>query len=122
MNDRPIIAITCGEPAGIGPEIALRAAWDLRASVHAVLIGDAAFLKRIAAAIDPTIRLIALPQQALRDHALPNLPTNQLTVVDCPLAVPVVPGKLDAGNGLAVLQTLDIAIEGAMRGRFDAIA
>ena len=37
---RPRIAITCGEPAGIGPEISIRAAWALRETVDAVLIGD----------------------------------------------------------------------------------
>jgi len=41
---RPTIAITCGEPAGIGPEISLRAAWELRTTVNSVLIGDAALL------------------------------------------------------------------------------
>jgi hypothetical protein len=38
----PTLAITIGEPAGIGPEIALRAAWALREAVRCVLVGDAA--------------------------------------------------------------------------------
>jgi 4-hydroxythreonine-4-phosphate dehydrogenase len=120
-NARPTIAITSGEPAGIGPEIALRAAWELRAHVNSVLIGDSAFLSLIAADIDPAIRLIALSPQALRNDGLPRLSADRLAVIDCPLAAPVVPGSLNAQNGRAVLQTLDLAIEGALRRWFDAI-
>ena len=121
VNLRPTIAVTCGEPAGIGPEIALRAAWEMRADVNCVLLGDAAFLALTAAAIDPAIRLLALSQQALRNDGLPTLPADRIAVVDCPLAVPVVPGRLDKQNARAVLQTLDLAIEGALRGTFAAI-
>lgn len=121
MSIRPTIAITCGEPAGIGPEISIRAAWELRASIRSVLIGDAALLSLTAREIDPAIRLLALSAMAVRNDGLPVVATDQLVVIDCPLAEPAVPGKLDARNGPAVLQTLDLAIEGAMLKRFDAI-
>jgi 4-hydroxythreonine-4-phosphate dehydrogenase len=121
MSTKPTIAITCGEPAGIGPEIALKAAWELRAQVNSVLLGDSAFLSLTAADIDPAIRLVALSPQALRNNGLPALSADQIAVIDCPLSVPVVPGKLDARNGRAVLHTLDLAIEGALQGWFDAI-
>lgn len=121
VNARPVIAITCGEPAGIGPEISLRAAWQLRAEINSVLIGDAAFLAMLAAEIDPQIRLMAVPTQVLEDGGLPNGGTERLIVLDCPTVEPVIPGVLNARNGKAVLQTLDIAIEGAMRGQFQAI-
>jgi 4-hydroxythreonine-4-phosphate dehydrogenase len=121
MNKRPTIAITCGEPAGIGPEISIRAAWELRADVRSVLIGDAAFLAMLAAEINPAIHLSALSLQAVRLDGLPCFPRDQLAVIDCPLAAPVVAGTLDAKNGRAVLQTLDIAIEGAVQRHFDAI-
>lgn len=121
MSKRPTIAITCGEPAGIGPEISIRAAWELRADVKSVLIGDAAFLSMIAASINPDIHLSALSLQAVRNSGLPTFPRDQIAVIDCPLAAHVVPGKLDARNGRYVLQTLDIAIDGAVRGWFDAI-
>lgn len=121
MNKRPTIAITCGEPAGIGPEISIRAAWELRADVKSVLIGDAAFLAMLAAEINPAIRLSALSLQAVRQDGLPCFPRDQLAVIDCPLTAPVVAGTLDAKNGRAVLQTLDIAIEGALQRHFDAI-
>ncbi|MGV3654416.1 MAG: 4-hydroxythreonine-4-phosphate dehydrogenase PdxA [Noviherbaspirillum sp.] len=121
MTYRPAIAITCGEPAGIGPEISLRAAWDLRAAVAPVLVGDSAFLAMVAASIDPAIRLAALSEQALKNNGLPALPSDRIAVIDCPLAAPVTPGRLDARNGRAVLHTLDVAIQGAQAGRFAAI-
>ena len=121
MDTRPTIAITCGEPAGIGPEISIRAAWELRDDVRAVLIGDAALLSMTASDIDPAIRLVAISTLAFRNSGLPQLPSGQIPVIDCPLAEPAVPGKLDARNGRAVLQTLDVAIRYAMQKQFDAI-
>src|SRR5690606_36016397 len=118
MSKRPIIAITCGEPAGIGPEISLRAAWELRADACGVLIGDFSLLSRIAQAINPAIELVKLPAH---DAAILPAARDQLLVIDCPLAAPAVAGQLDARNGHAVLQTLDVAIDGAMQKRFDAI-
>lgn len=117
----PLLAVTCGEPAGIGPEISLKAAWQLRAETTCVLIGDAASLALTAAAVDPAIRLAAISAAAWRQNGLPDFPADRIAVIDCPLAVPMVPGRLDAKNGRAVLQTLDLAIEGAQGGRFDGI-
>jgi 4-hydroxythreonine-4-phosphate dehydrogenase len=117
----PTIAVTCGEPAGIGPEISLRAAWELRADARSVLIGDASLLSAMAAAINPAMRLSTMSVAAFADAGLPAFCRDQITVIDVPLAAPVVPGQLNAHNGPYVLQTLDLAIEGAMAGRFDAI-
>ncbi len=117
----PIIALTCGEPAGIGPEISLQAAWALRDEVQCVLIGDAAWLASLAADIDPALRLSAISTQALENSGLPHVSPDILLAVDCPAVEPVVPGRLDARNGKAVLQTLDVAIAGTRRGDFEAI-
>ena len=118
---RPAIAITTGEPAGIGPEISIRAAWALRGQANCVLVGDAAFLALTASLIDPDIRLAALSVQALRNGGLPHFGAQRLAVIDVPLAAHVVPGTLDANNGRAVLATLDLALEGVRAGWFQAI-
>ena len=49
-SDKPIIAIATGDPAGIGPEISLKAALDraVRAACRPILVSDAAILKRHA--------------------------------------------------------------------------
>jgi len=118
---RPAIAVTVGEPAGIGPDISIRAAWAMREQVNCVLIGDAAFLALTASLIDPAIELVALSVQALRNNGLPQFGSARVAVIDVPLAAHVVPGTLDAANGRAVLATLDLAVEGVQAGWFDAI-
>jgi 4-hydroxythreonine-4-phosphate dehydrogenase len=130
----PRLAITVGEPAGIGPEIALRAAWALRHEVRTVLIGDAALLAMLADEIsrfdqaadgtplvDEAIHLSAVSAMALRNGGLPEFNDLRLTVLDCPLAEPVVAGHLDARNGRSVLQTLDLALEGIAAGWFSGM-
>jgi 4-hydroxythreonine-4-phosphate dehydrogenase len=55
----PAIALTCGDPAGIGPEIAVKCLSDLDilSSCRLVVIGDAAQLRKTAAALE-----LQLPQ------------------------------------------------------------
>ncbi|MCS0596064.1 4-hydroxythreonine-4-phosphate dehydrogenase PdxA [Massilia agri] len=120
-STRPALAITVGEPAGIGPEIAIRAAWAMRGESNCVLVGDAAFLALTAGLIDPAIRLSALSIQALRNGGLPHFGKERLAVIDVPLAAHVLPGTLNPENGRAVLDTLDLAIEGALAGWFEGI-
>ncbi len=119
---RPVICITTGEPAGIGPEISIRAAWAMRERVNCVLLGDAAFLALTAETIDPAIRISALSLQAVRNGGVPHFGPDRLCAIDIPLAAHVVPGTLDKENGRAVLATLDAAIEGIQAGWFEAVA
>lgn len=118
---RPAIAITCGEPAGVGPEISIRAAWAMRNEANCILLGDAAFLALTASLIDPEIRLAALSLQAVRNSGLPNFGPGRLAVIDIPTVNNVVPGVLDKDNGRAVLDTLDAAVEGIRAGWFGAM-
>lgn len=120
-QQRPVLAITCGEPAGIGYEIAIKGAWALRDEVRAVLIGDAAYLSETAHALGDGIAVSAVSALAVENAGLPNFPSDRLTVIDCPVVDPVVPGQLNPRNGRAVLQALDLAIAGAMKQRFDGI-
>lgn len=119
---RPVVAITTGEPAGIGPEIAIRAAWAMRHQVNAVLVGDAAFLAMTASAIDPEIRISAVTTMAARNAGLPHFGADRLCALDIPLGAHVRPGVLDKENGRYVLATLDAAIEGIRAGWFEAVA
>jgi len=113
----PRIAITCGEPAGVGPEISVRAALET-ADSEIVLIGDAIQIKSLAAKIDPH-QII----HSIRADDLSNVPRHagRIQVIDCPLAIRPIPGQLDPRNGRSLLQTLDIAIDGAMHQQFDAV-
>jgi len=96
------IAVTTGEPAGIGPEIALRA-------VHAypgpsILLGDHGLLEH-------TARAAGVPW-----------PLQNSSVQHEPLPHPVRPGHPHTDNARYVLRLLDRAVQGCQRGEFAAIA
>ncbi len=99
---RPI-ALTTGEPAGIGPEIALRAALSIDAPL--VLLGDAPLLEATAQAL-----------------GLPWPLPPRVRIAHIPLAAPVRPGQLDLRNGAYVLRLLERACDGCLAGEFAAMA
>ena len=112
---RPRIAISCGEPAGVGPEIAVRAAAQ-STSAACLLIGDATQLQSLVSVVAPQY-----PVQRVLSAASWKDQPGQLAILDCPLAVTPVPGQLDARNGKPVLDMLDAALAAAMAGDVDAI-
>ncbi len=117
---KPVIALTTGEPAGIGPEICIRAAWELREKCNLVLIGDYHMLLKLAANIDPYIKLVQISPDFLQREFFSDS-SDIIPVIDCPLEVAAIPGLLEPRNAQAVLQMLDIAIKGASDKHFDAI-
>ena len=117
---KPVIAITTGEPAGIGPEISIKGANACLDRIHPILIGDYIQLKQLAARIDTGIELCKLDISAQYHDIFRNNP-GSIGVIDSPLPIPATPGYLDARNGKAVLSFMDIAINGALDGKFDAV-
>ncbi|MGI4985463.1 MAG: 4-hydroxythreonine-4-phosphate dehydrogenase PdxA, partial [Janthinobacterium lividum] len=106
------VAITTGEPAGVGPELTLAVLAHGRADgrwpgARFVVLGDGALLAARAAAV-------GVDWAGL-------LAGGQVALADVPAVVPVVAGRLDARNGAYVLALLDAAIDGALTGAFDAI-
>jgi 4-hydroxythreonine-4-phosphate dehydrogenase len=97
------IAITTGEPAGIGPEIAVAAA--CASHLPTVLLGDRQLLQQAAESVR-----VAWP--------LPSW----VGVEHFDSKVPVVAGRLDPRNATYVLAMLDAAIDGCRRGRYRAMA
>ncbi len=97
-----MLALTTGEPAGIGPEISLRAA--LAVEAECALLGDAVLLEATARALG-----VAWPLPA------------RIAVEHLPLAAPVAAGRLDVRNARYVLQLLDRAIAACSHGRAAAV-
>ncbi|WP_024301183.1 4-hydroxythreonine-4-phosphate dehydrogenase PdxA [Pseudogulbenkiania sp. MAI-1] len=113
MSRVPVIAVTAGEPAGIGPELVLKLA-DVPAAARRVVIADRDLLAERA-------RLLGLPL-TLADYRREAEPApGTLEVLHVPLAAPSRPGVLDAANGRYVLATLDAAIAGCVAGEFAAM-
>ena len=109
---RPLLAVTAGEPAGIGPDLVLQlAAWQ--GDARLVVIADLPLLQQRAVQLG----LHQLQFQPYRP-GLPAPAAGTLEVRHVPLAVPARPGVLDAANGRYVLDTLDVAIAGCLSGEF----
>ncbi len=112
MTRLPVIAITPGEPAGIGPDLVIRLAQQSPAYAL-VLIADTATLAERA----EQLRFpFASRDWKGRDAAKPGVYTLPVTV-----ARPVIPGRLDVANAPYVMETLTTAVEGCRRGEFDAL-
>ena len=97
------LAITVGEPAGIGAEVSLRAAleWQQKNAMPIVLIGDRSHLQATAANIGVNLSAIQIHHIALTE--------------------PVTDGQLNPANAPYVLQLLDHAIHGTLNGNFSAM-
>ncbi|WJG10186.1 4-hydroxythreonine-4-phosphate dehydrogenase PdxA [Aliiglaciecola sp. LCG003] len=109
------LAVTPGEPAGIGPDLILQLAqhqWE----AQIVVFANSNMLAQRAKMLDLPIEL------------LPYLKSNneiqrpgQLFIVDIPVDDIVVPGVLNAKNGHYVVETLRQACAKNMAGEFDAV-
>lgn len=109
----PRIALTPGEPAGIGPDLAVMLAQQPRAC-RLVAIADPDLLARRAALLGLPLRLLG------PDADAPGQP-GELAVLPVPLAAMEQPGRLDPRNAAYVLATLARAGEGCLSGEFDAV-
>lgn len=99
----PRIAITPGEPAGIGPDLCIMLAQQ-QLPCHISLIADPELLHQRAAQLGLSI------------------PTSKhLDIIPVSLRQPVTCGKLDTNNAAYVLQTLDIAVQGCLQNDFHAM-
>ena len=114
----PTLAVTVGEPAGIGPELcAMLAARHASSPLPAriVLIGDRALL-------DARARRIGLtPGYADYDPTRPTAAAGVVEVWNHALASPVTPGTPDPANARSVLHMLDVAADACATGGFGAL-
>ncbi len=111
------IALTPGEPAGIGPDLILQLAQQPASSVERVVIADPELLRERARQLDLPITLH--PYRA--DRPAPASDAGELTVLDTPLRAPCHPGVLDPANAAYVLETLQHAVDGCRAGNFAAL-
>lgn len=111
---RPIIAVTSGEPAGIGPELCLQLA-GYSGSARPVVLADRDLLAARAQLLGLDLELVDFCPEKTVDR-------NQLEVVHVPLSKAATPGQLDPVNGRYVLDLLDRALAGCLNGEFAAMA
>jgi len=99
VQTKPRVAIPTGDPAGIGPEIAVKAALDpaVRAICRPVVFGSSAVFER------------------------QGLELRDAEVVDIPFQGTLEMGQIRADHGRAIIACAEAAIRAALAGEFDAV-
>lgn len=114
----PRIAFTPGEPAGIGPELAVKLASSGHASpTQLVAIADPQLLKQTAAQLRQPLKLLPFEPEA----PATDTPPGSLHLLPVELPATAHAGELNRDNAEYVLETLRQAAEGCLQRRFDAL-
>ncbi len=108
------LAVTPGEPAGIGPDLLLQVI-QTGCPHELVAIADPQMLEERARQLGLDLRL-----RPLEDSPRPLAP-GELTIAPCPLAVTARPGQVDKQNAPAIIQSLDLAIGGCLDKSYSAL-
>jgi 4-hydroxythreonine-4-phosphate dehydrogenase len=110
----PLIAVTAGEPAGIGPDLCVALA-RTRLPARVVLVADRNLMRSRARALHAKINFSDF------EGSKTAAARSTLPVLHVPLVSAVVPGKVDPANSPYVLRSLEIAADGCREGLFDAM-
>jgi 4-hydroxythreonine-4-phosphate dehydrogenase len=109
------VAVTFGEPAGIGPDITL-ATWRARGATPFYIVADPDFLARRAKRLKLDVSMAVVePEQAAE-----AFPTH-LPVVPLGLAATAEPGAPDASSAPAAIRSIDRAVADVVAGRAAAV-
>ena len=112
------LALTLGEPAGIGPDLTL-ALWQRRVELDVpafYLIGDIDFLRRRA-----KILALDIPYAAVKPQEAAPAFAHALPVVALDLAVTATPGKPDASSAPAAIAAIRRAVADVLAGHAAAV-
>lgn len=118
---KPVLLITMGDPAGIGPEVVVKALShpETRVGCRPVVVGDAAPIRDALAFTASSLQLktIAFPEEASGDeNAIELIDLNKLG------KEPFAPGKVSALCGEAAFSYVTYAIDLCMQGRAVGVA
>lgn len=115
MTAGPIV-LTPGEPAGVGPDLAVSIS-RYPFSFGLVVAADPDLLRERANRCDIPLKINVFdPQHPPLSHS-----AGTLTVLACPLASRVEPGQPSIANAKYVLSTIDQAVDGCRTGQFSAM-
>jgi len=115
LQRRALLAVTAGEPAGIGADLCLQLAQKPQ-QVSFVVLADKQLLQQRAAQLGISVQL-----HDYDTHHLAPLSVGQLRVLHIPLAIPSVAGLLNPANSPYVLALLSRAVQGCQSGEFGAM-
>ena len=113
----PLLAVTPGEPAGIGPDLIIQLAQQGLAR-NLVVIADPALLEQRASQLGLPLRI----ETYTPGNTASNSPAPaSVRVLPIPLRAPVECGRLVVANGPYVMETLQRAVDGCNSGEFKAL-
>jgi 4-hydroxythreonine-4-phosphate dehydrogenase len=117
---RPVLGVTMGDPAGVGPEIIARAAGEaeVRGACRAVVIGSAAAMGEALALVGSPLALHAVRAMADCRWAEGSLEVLDLDNVDMAM---LPRGAVSAAAGRAAYECIERAVALAQAGEIDAI-
>ncbi|WP_405417254.1 4-hydroxythreonine-4-phosphate dehydrogenase PdxA [Marinobacter flavimaris] len=115
MSNPVVLALTAGEPAGIGPELCLQLALEAR-SAGVVVVASGPLLEARAKQMNLAVEL-----RAWQPGESPEMEAGLLSVLHVDGCANHEPGTLDTGSGAYVLRTLEVAANGCLSGDFDGM-
>jgi len=117
VDDEPPLALTMGDPAGIGPELAI-AAWLLRSPQDApfFVIADPGHVARLASRLGLEVPIVETEPGEAATAIGEGLP-----VVPLELPVKAEPGRTDVGNAGATVDSIARAVEAVRVGHARAV-
>ncbi|MGB1836319.1 MAG: 4-hydroxythreonine-4-phosphate dehydrogenase PdxA [Marinobacter adhaerens] len=115
MSNPVVLALTAGEPAGIGPELCLQLALEAR-SAGVVVVASRPLLEARAKQMNLAVEL-----RAWQPGESPEMEAGLLSVLHVDGCANHEPGTLDTGSGAYVLRTLEVAANGCLSGDFDGM-
>jgi len=115
VNSAPL-AVTLGDPAGVGPEIIVKAWLALReGGPKFLVVGDARSVASATSGAPGIVQTISTP-----DEALVAFPTS-LPVLDIPLPAAAAPGQPDPASAASVIRWIETAVDFALTGKVRAV-
>ncbi len=112
----PRLAITPGEPAGIGPDVLLQAS-QRSFDCELVVVGDIALLRQRAESLNLPVTF----KEFAADERQPHQVGAPLKVKQIKLAQKAVAGRLNPANAEYVMNSLQTAATGCLSGEFDGV-
>ncbi len=109
----PLIALTAGEPAGVGPDLCIALSHQ-ELPCRLTVVGDIDVLRARASQLGVHVNFITT-------DTIPAHQPGALHVHHIPVAAAVTPGVLNIDNSAHVLALLDAAIAGCLNGSYDAV-
>lgn len=123
MIAKPKIAVTMGDPAGVGPEVCLHLLNKRNIAERCVpiIFGSADVLRRVSETVDIPFSAPVM-NAAQFSETVGGLEIPSVLDLPCIAAADVVPGKVDAQCGEAAYQFVIAAINAGLAGQVDAVS